>query len=124
MQETIQNTLQSALDEADFQKLAALDNAKLHQFVAEAIKLCRPESVFVCTDAPEDIANIRRMAVEKGEEAPLNLEGHTIHFDGPKDPARDKANTKYLLPPDATLGKRLNSTDKTAGLAEVKDFLA
>ena len=123
MQETIKDKLKSALDEANYGKLMALANPKLHTFVAEAIELCRPASVFVCTDAPEDIASIRKMAVENSEETPLNLQGHTIHFDGPKDPARDKGNTKYLLPPDANLGKRLNSMDRNEGLDEVKDLL-
>ena len=123
MQETIEDKLKSALDEANYGKLMALDNPKLHAFVAEALELCRPASVFVCTDAPEDIASIRKMAVENSEETSLNMQGHTIHFDGPKDPARDKANTKYLLPPDANLGKRLNSMDRNEGLDEVKDLL-
>ena len=123
MQEPTAEILKANLDETNLQKLMALANPKLHDFVAEAIELCRPESVFVCTDAPEDIATVREMAVTLGEETPLNMEGHTIHFDGIKDQARDKDNTRYLLPPDANLGKRLNSIDRDEGLAEVKGFL-
>ena len=33
-----------------------------------------------------------------GGEKSLATDGHTSHFDGSKDQARDKANTKYLLP--------------------------
>jgi len=116
--------LQAALDKENLGKLMALDNAKLHRFVADAIDLCKPAKVFVATDAPADIAFIRQLAIEAGEEMPLATEGHTVHFDGPADQGRDPGNTKYLLPEGVDLGERLASTDREAGLAEVRGFLA
>ncbi|UCC22347.1 MAG: phosphoenolpyruvate carboxykinase (GTP) [Planctomycetota bacterium] len=104
-------------------RLIALENPKMHDFVADAIQLCNPASVFVCTDAPDDIAYFRRLAVEAAEERTLNMEGHTCHFDGYYDQARDKAKTKYLLPPTSELGESLNSIEKTAGVDEVRSFL-
>ena len=115
--------LRERLDAENFGKLAALQNPKLHRFVADAVELCDPQDVLVCTDAAEDIARVRRRAVELGEETPLAIEGHTVHFDGPKDQARDKENTKYLVPPGDDLGKNLNQTDKESGLAEVRQIL-
>ena len=106
-----------------YNKLIALDSPKMHEFVADAIELCRPESVFVCTDSPQDVAYIRELAIKNGEEIPLNISGHTCHFDGYHDQARDKAKTKYLLPPGSELGESLNSIEKTAGVEEVRSFL-
>lgn len=114
--------LQDKLSADNFDKLMALANDKMHAFVADAIELGNPESVFVITDSTEDIAKIRDLAIGCGE-TKLATEGHTYHFDGPKDQARDKANTKYLLPKGVSLGESLSSMDKEEGTAEVRSFL-
>ncbi len=115
--------LQEKLDATNLEKLTAIPNAKMHAFVAAAIELTNPDSVCVFTDSADDLATIRKMAKNGGGERPLATEGHTFHFDGPKDQARDKANTKYLLPEGMELGASLSSTDKATGLAEVQGFL-
>jgi len=114
-----QGLLKKRLSEEDFEKLTALDNPKLHRFVAEAIELTRPASVFVCGDTQPQLDYIRRRAVETGEEKPLKTAGHTVHFDGYFDQARDPANTKYLLPAGVDLGERINSTNKQTGTKEI-----
>lgn len=106
-----------------YDKLIALDNPKLHKFVADAIELTQPASVFVCTGSDDDHAYIRELAIKSGEEIPLDIAGHTCHFDGYYDQARDKARTKYLLPVGSELGASLNSMDKKSGVEEVRCFL-
>jgi phosphoenolpyruvate carboxykinase (GTP) len=115
--------LKQRLTAEHYNRLIALDNPKMHDFVADAIQLCNPASVFLCTNSPDDIAYFRRRAVEAGEEKTLNINGHTCHFDGYYDQARDKAQTKYLLPPGSELGESLNSIEKSAGVDEVRSFL-
>ena len=115
--------LKENLTTQDYDKLLALNNPKLNAFIAEAIELARPQSVYVCTDSPDDITYIRELAKTAGEEKPLAIEGHTVHFDGYYDQGRDPANTKYLLPPGLDLGERINSIDKTAGKKEVLEIL-
>ncbi len=124
MGEDYQQTLRDGLDEGNYRKLTALANPKLHRFVADFLQLCRPDSVFVATDDPEDIAYVRRRAVERGEERELAGSGHTVHWDGYHDQARDKENTCYLLPAGRDLGERLNTVDKDEGVQEVRDYLA
>ena len=116
--------LRSKLDPDSFAALEALENDKLHAFVADAVALCRPDSVKVCTDAPSDEAYVRQLAIDNGEEQPLALAGHTIHFDGYNDQARAKEVTKYLLPEGVDLGKRLNAVGRDEGLAEIRDLFA
>jgi len=128
MPENYTNVLRERLDDENYEKLMALPNPKLHGFIAEAIELCNPESVFVVTDAPEDIAKVRQLAIDFGEELPLVPDGHTIHFDGFRDfechdQGRDKENTKYLVPPRTHLGANLNTADREEGLAEVREQL-
>ncbi|NQU95069.1 MAG: phosphoenolpyruvate carboxykinase (GTP) [Candidatus Omnitrophica bacterium] len=109
--------------EKNYKKLISLNNSKLHSFVAKYIELCNPDSFYVCDDSDEDRQYIRNKTVENNEERKIAIEGHTAHFDGYNDQARDKANTKYLLPPDTNLGASLNSTDRDSGLTEVHDYL-
>ena len=117
------NILKSKLGEENFQKLMGIDNSYLHQFIAKYVELCNPESVFVCTDSREDIQYIREEAIRTGEEKVLSREGHTVHFDGYYDQARDKENTKFLLSKDIDFGPNINAMDKTKGLEEIHILL-
>jgi len=115
--------LKQRMDPENFEKLVALKLPGLHEFVAEYVELCQPDHVFVITDAPEDLQFIREQAVQRGEEFRLKTEGHTVHFESIHDQARDKENTKLLLPPGHTLGKNINSMDKEEGEKEVKSIM-
>ncbi len=115
--------LKQKLTADNYDRLMALGNPRMHEFIADAIELTAPESVYVCTDSEEDRVHIRQLAIKNGEEVSLNIAGHTLHFDGYNDQARDKAKTKYLLPPGSDLGEQLNSIDKKTGTAEVREFL-
>ncbi|MEJ2703053.1 MAG: hypothetical protein P8Z79_11490, partial [Sedimentisphaerales bacterium] len=115
--------LKEKLTDENYGRLMALDNPKMHEFIADAIELTGAASVFVCTDSDEDRTYIRQSAIKNGEEMPLNIPGHTCHFDGYYDQARDKARTKYLLEPGSDLGASLNSIEKQAGVEEVRSFL-
>ncbi|MBN1798272.1 MAG: phosphoenolpyruvate carboxykinase (GTP) [Spirochaetales bacterium] len=115
--------LKSRLDEKNINKLMAIQNKRVHAFLADAIELCNPASVWVSSDSPEDVAYNRRMAVEVKEERPLKVQGHTIHFDGMHDQGRDREVTKYLVPRNQTLSKALNQKEREDGLDEVRGFL-
>lgn len=121
-------TLQDRLEPKQLKKLTDLNNAKLNDFVAKYVELCDPKSVFVCTDADEDVQYIRDAAVKNGEERKLATEGHTVHFDGfvnaeINDQARDKKNTKILVPEGMTISEVINTMDKKEGLSEIHDKL-
>ena len=115
--------LKRKLDAANFARLDAIENEKLHAFVADAVELCRPKSVLVFDDSPEGMAMTRRKVVEAGEETPLAIEGHTVHFDGMQDQGRDREVTRYLVPKGETLSKALNQMEREAGLAEVRGLM-
>ena len=124
MQDKYARILQPKLDPRSLAKLSALDNDKLHAFVADAVELCRPESVFVADDSEADVAYVRARSIELGEEKPLAIEGHTIHYDGMSDLARDPKATKYLLPKGMSLGQKLAAIDRDEGLGEIRGYLA
>ena len=119
----IMKFLKTKLGEKDYKKLVRINNTKLYRFISKYVVLCNPDKVFVCTDSQEDIQYIRKTAVRNGEEKELSIDGHTIHFDGYYDQARDKKNTKFLLPKGVNLGSHINRIDKDEGLKEIHTIL-
>jgi len=115
--------LRKRLDEVNFRKLMEIKNSKLHEFIASYVELCDPETVFIGTDSAEDIEYIRKTSLKNKEEAKLATPGHTIHFDGYNDLARDRKNTRFLLPKGVDLGPGLNSMDREEGLREIHGIL-
>lgn len=111
------------LDEKNLAKLEALDNPTVMEIVEKYVNLCKPAKITVITDSQEDIDYVRGLALKNGEEKKLEMEGHTIHYDGYQDQARDKGNTKILVPKGKALGKHLNTTDRDEGLKEVMGLL-
>jgi len=106
-----------------YQKLVELENVNLHNFVEKYVEHCNPASIFVRTDSAEDAQYIRGKAIENGEEGKLALQGHTVHFDGYYDQARDKDKTRLLLPSNVDLGSSINSMDRDEGLVEIHKCL-
>ena len=123
MSNNFPNLLETKLDEKNLAKLKALENPSISDFLKECIELCNPDKVFIRTDSNEDIEYIRARSLALGEEKNLLVSGHTYHFDGINDQARDKKNTRYLLEKDYILGQSLNSIDAEEGRAEVKGYL-
>jgi phosphoenolpyruvate carboxykinase (GTP) len=113
----------SKMTPTSFRKLMAIDNPKLHAFIADSIALCEPETVSVFDDSARGMGETRRQALEAKEETPLATKGHTLHFDGPQDQGRDREVTKYLVPQGQTLSKALNQMEREAGLAEVRGLM-
>jgi len=114
--------LEKLLEKEQFEKIKSINNPELHAFLAEWIELLEPEKVFVCTDSPEDEAYVKWKALYYGEEKMLETPNHTVHYDNYYDQARDKANTKLLVPG----GKKipfLNTKDRDDGLKEIKELM-
>jgi len=116
-------SLEASLDPENIDKLEALGNPHVIEQVERFIKLCKPAKVSVITDNPEEIAYVRQRALELGEERKLEMEGHTIHYDGFQDQARDKPHTAVLLPEGQSLSRGINLVEREAGLKEVLDLL-
>ncbi len=112
-------SLEKYLDESNLEKLTALNNPKVMEVVERFLKLCKPDRVRVITDSEEDLNYVREVALKNGEEQKLAMEDHRIHFDGYHDQARDKANTRVLLPKGEVMSKHINTIDRDEGLQEI-----
>lgn len=118
-----QNPYPQIIASSDWQKLIALKNEYVTAIVAEYIGICRPGKVKVISDTPAEVTAIRQMALETGAERKLAIEGHTIHYDGYCDQGRDKEHTRILISDKRLMNERINTLDRTAGLAEIHDLL-
>ncbi|ADN50134.1 phosphoenolpyruvate carboxykinase (GTP) [Vulcanisaeta distributa] len=118
----VERLLRSKMSDEMYRRLMNINNPELHKFIAWAVDLCKPNSVFINTGSPEDLDYIRRRAIEVGEEIPLKTPGHTVHFDSPYDQARAREDTAILLPN----GQRLpfiRTKDRDEGLKEMYSLL-
>ena len=88
------------LDAKHFARLARIQNQEALLKIANALAMCQPDHVFIHTGSEEDRETVRQMSLEKGEEAPLALPGHTIHFDLPEDQGRMVDQTFYIVNED------------------------
>ena len=84
-------------------RLAAITCEEALLRVANAIALCDPDNVFIHTGSDEDMATVRKLSLEKGEEKELAIKGHTYHFDLPEDQGRIVAQTFYIVNEDEGL---------------------
>ena len=123
MKEKNLNILKAKCAPGSLEKLIDLKNPKVEELVARYAQHCNPDSVFVRNDSKEDADCIRKRAIGLGEEKNLATEGHTVHFDGFYDQARDKAKTMYLLPKGESIGSDIKSTERNKGLKEIREFL-
>ena len=123
MEKDYLSILEKRLDRENLNKLMAIRNSYLHKFIAKYIDLCNPDSVFVSDGSERDQRYIREAAIKNGEEIPLAIEGHTVHFDGYYDQARDRENTKILVPKGVYLGENIRTMDREEGLREIHEIM-
>lgn len=114
---------ENVLSQEDLKKLGYLNNPKVLKIVEEYINLLKPAKVTVVTDEQKDIDYVREMALRTGEEKKLSMEGHTIHYDGYYDQARDKGNTCILVTPDMKMSKVINTKPREEGVKEVLEIM-
>ena len=111
------------INEKNLKKLKELNNRYVEEIVEKYAKICKPKKVTMLTDSKEDVNYIRQLALDSIEERKLKTEGHTVHFDGYYDQARDPSNTKILLPKGKKISKYINSIDRDEGLKEIHGLM-
>ncbi len=115
--------LNSVLSSEGLAKLEALHNSHVMNLVERYVDLCKPSKVTVNTDDKREIEYIRQLALDDKEETKLKTRGHTIHYDGYYDLARDVGNTAILLPLGQRLSRGINWKEREAGLKEITTLL-
>ncbi|MDJ0781542.1 MAG: phosphoenolpyruvate carboxykinase (GTP) [Desulfosarcinaceae bacterium] len=92
--------------------------------IANAIVMCAPETVFINTGSDADIQLIRKMALAKGEEAPLAMAGHTLHFDLKEEQGRIIDRTFYIANEEEQISSLAQRISRGDALETIKSHLA
>jgi phosphoenolpyruvate carboxykinase (GTP) len=87
-------------DQKNLEKLHKIAHEDALLKIANAISMTDPDAVFVNTGSAADVQRVREMSLEKGEEQPLAMKDHTIHFDLPQEQARIIDRTFYIVNED------------------------
>jgi phosphoenolpyruvate carboxykinase (GTP) len=119
----IPDTLGKLLDRSSHDNLEALCNQNVIDQLDGFAKLCKPTKVVILGESPKEVAYIRDLVLRKGEETPLKMKGHSIHFDGYYDLARDTSSTKVLTPPGMKLSRNINTINRSEGLNEILSLM-
>jgi phosphoenolpyruvate carboxykinase (GTP) len=88
---------ESRCDQEAVAKLSRIASEKALLKIANAISMTDPDAVFVNTGSDADVRRVRKMSLEKGEEQPLAMKDHTIHFDLAQEQARIIDRTFYIV---------------------------
>lgn len=102
-------------------RMEKVGNPDVRLKIANAIVICQPDSVYVNTGSRSDRQFIRELSIQKGEEQPLAMENHTIHFDLKQEQGRIVDRTYYIADEwehISSLAKRMN---REKALEEVRE---
>jgi phosphoenolpyruvate carboxykinase (GTP) len=115
---------QEGLDADTLGKLSKINTENALLKIANAIAFCQPDSVFITTGSAEDSEAIKRASIDKGEEKPLAMEGHTIHFDLPQEQGRIVDRTFYIVNEGAETSVLAKTMPRDEAMAYVKQNMA
>lgn len=113
--------LEKHLEKNMLEKLLRIRDPELHRWIADVIRIAKPAKIYLIT-SEEDFEYVRQAALRNREELPTRYLKHTVHFDGPRDLARDRKNTRILLPGGEKI-PFINTYDRDKGLEEIKELL-
>ncbi len=104
----------------DVAKLDKIGNEEALLKIANAISMTDPDAVFVNTGSDADLRRVRIMALAKGEECPVAMRDHTLHFDLPQEQARIIDRTYYIVNPGEETSVLAKSILRDEGYEYVK----
>ena len=115
---------ESKLDHTQLAKISKIKHPDVLVRIANGIALCRPLNVFINTGSDEDKETIRKMALEKGEERALAMEGHTIHFDLAGEQGRIVDRTYYIAEPQDLVSSLANRMPPEEAVDEIEQNMS
>ena len=104
------------MDAEQFSRIRKIKNPEALLKIANAVALCEPDRIFINTGSDEDRAFVRQLAIEQGEEKPLPMKDHTIHYDLKAEQGRIVDRTYYIINEGeavSSLGKKMLRDEAT-----------
>jgi phosphoenolpyruvate carboxykinase (GTP) len=119
--EQAQALFEKRLDEEHLSRIRTLSHPEILIKIANAIAMCDPARVFINTGSEADCLFIRQLALYKGEEAILPMDGHTIHYDLKEEQGRIIDRTFYIANPDEKISSLANKILRDDALVDVRE---
>ncbi len=111
------------MDAENLSKIKRITNEEAILKIANAIVMCEPDTVFVNTGSKADKKYIRELAIKNGEEKPLQMKGHTIHFDLKDEQGRIVDRTFYIANEGEKISSLANKIERPKAIEEVQKFM-
>ncbi len=121
---TAQQLFKDAIDAENLDKLMCIQNPEVLKKIANAIMLCKPDAVFIDTGSEEDRQYIRELSLKKGEESPLPMPGHTIHYDLKDEQGRIIDRTFYIYNQGEEVSSLAKKKDRAEALEDIRQKMA
>jgi phosphoenolpyruvate carboxykinase (GTP) len=112
---------QEKLESEQLARLQRIKNSETLLKTANAIAMCQPDSIYVNTGSEEDKKFIRALSIEKGEETPLPMKDHTIHYDLKEEQGRIVDRTYYIANEGEKISTLANKILRAEALEVVRE---
>lgn len=112
--------IEAKTDEANLSKLKSIDIESIIIKIADTAVMCAPDSIFVNTGTKEDSMFIKKGALQAGEEKPLAMDEHTIHYDLKEEQGRITDRTFYMARSDEKISSLANRVDRDEAIEDIK----
>ena len=119
--EAVLQLFDQKMDAEQLDRIQQIKHLEARLKIANAIAMCQPDRVFINTGSDSDRQFIRTMALEKGEEAKLPMDSHTIHFDLKEEQGRIIDRTFYISNPEDLVNSLANKIDRFEALADIRE---
>ncbi len=114
----------TCMNDTHYSRISEIQNPEVLIKIANAIIICKPDSVYINTGSKEDRAFIKALAIKNKEESPLSIADHTIHFDLAEEQGRIIDRTFYITDPGDHVSTLANKMDRAKACQEIKDNLS
>jgi len=114
----------TSLDASNLARIKSIANPEALVRIANAISMCAPSEVFIVSGSAEDAAACRARSLAAGEECPLAMKDHTLHFDLPEDQGRMVDQTYYVANEDEEVSTLAKKMLRAEALAYVRENMA
>jgi len=116
--------VEEKLDPEHLSRMQKIKHPEVIIKIANAIAMCQPDSVYINTGSEADRQYIREWSLQKGEEAKLPMEGHTIHYDLKEEQGRIIDRTFYIANESEDISSLANKIYRAEALEDVRDKMA
>jgi len=111
------------MDPENLDKIRKIKNVEVILKIANSIVMCEPDAVFINTGSEADKKYIKKLSLEKGEEAELPMKDHTIHFDLKNEQGRIVDRTFYIANKGEKISSLANKKLRAEAMQEIRNIM-